>query len=86
VATHDAWAISKSDPGNDTTAEEFLEEMLDNAARDWFRSLEPVYDDLIRYLGDDAEFGPFVHEIKARWRRQLEECEVKSVWPKFVLG
>jgi hypothetical protein len=87
VATHDAWTVGRGDPSDFFgTDEEFLEAMLYNAARDWFRSLEPVYDDLIRYLGDDAEFGPFVHEIKARWRRQLEECEVKNVWPKFVLG
>jgi hypothetical protein len=86
VATHDAWTITKGTPGDDMTAEDFLEEMLANAARDWFRSLEPVYDDLIRYLDNDAEFGPFVNEIKAKWRRQLAECEAKDAWPHFVLG
>jgi hypothetical protein len=86
VATHDAWTVGKGDPSDFRTDEEFLETMLDNAARDWFRSLEPVYDDLIRYLGNDAEFGPFAHEIKAKWRRQLAECEANDVWPEFVLG
>jgi len=80
--------LPNSRPAHETfeTDEEFLEAVVDSAARDWFRSLGPVYDDLIRYLGDDEEFGPFVHEIKARWQRRLAECEAKNIWPKFVLG
>jgi hypothetical protein len=86
VATHDAWAIGRNEPSDSETDEEFLGNLLYNAARDWFRSLGPVYDDLIRYLGNDPEFGTFVHEIKDKWRRQLAECEAKRIWPGFELG
>lgn len=87
VATHDAWSVGRGEPSEAFgTDKEFLEAVLDNAARDWFRSLEPVYDDLIHYLADDEEFSPFVHEIKARWQRHLAECEAKAIWPKFILG
>jgi hypothetical protein len=86
VATHDAWTLGRGEPSDFGTDEEFLELMLGYAAKDWFRSLEPVYDDLIRYLGNDPQFGHFVHDLKAKWRRQLTQCEEKNVWPKFVLG
>ena len=63
-----------------------LRRALDEAAKDWFESLDPVYDDLIRYL-DDTEFSAFAHKIKARWERRLADCRAgRAKWPQFRLG
>src|SRR5207249_4441953 len=61
--------------------EALLRWALDRAAKDWFESLEPVYEDLIRYL-DDTEFSSFAHKIKARWERRRDDCHAgRREWP-----
>jgi hypothetical protein len=64
--------------------EALLNWILADAAREWFESLEVVYDDLIRYLGEDNEFGPFVRGIKKKWQRRLEACRTgREPWPTY---
>jgi hypothetical protein len=56
---------------------------LDRAAKEWFTSLEPVYDDLIRLLAG-TEYELFAHGIKATWRKRLDACQGGTApWPTF---
>ena len=48
-----------------------LDRAIAASGEEWLRGLGGVYDTLIGYLGDDPTFGPFVHEIKARWQARL---------------
>ena len=59
---------------------------LREATREWFASLEPVYDDLICYL-EGTPYSAFAHKIKARWRQRLDDCRTgRAEWPRFRLG
>jgi hypothetical protein len=58
--------------------------ILANATREWFESLKVVYDHLIRYLGTDETYGPFVRGIKKKWQQRLSACRAgREPWPTF---
>lgn len=54
--------------------------LFEAAGEPWLRGLGGVYDQLVSDLGDDPTFGPFVHEIRERWRGRVEAKR----WPKFL--
>jgi hypothetical protein len=84
LALHDAWYMAGV---GETEHSIFTDELVGSplwtrvqiALVAWDRSLGPVYDTLIRYLGDDPEFRDWAYEIKARW------IERKTA-PRFVLS
>jgi hypothetical protein len=57
-----------------------LQCVIESAGKPWLLGLGVVYDDLIAQLGDDKTFGPFVHEIRARWETRV----AAKRWPKFL--
>ena len=85
VALHDAWLVPETLPvPDDPTAvlvgAAVLKRAIEAAGKPWLLGLGGVYDQLVSDLGDDPTFGPFVHEIRDRWRARVAAKD----WPKFL--
>jgi hypothetical protein len=91
VALHDAWQVPERLPVPEKVEDEFDESMgldgsstlknvIEQAGSVWFRGLGGLYDQLVTDLGDHGTFGPFVHEIRDRWRKRVEA----QGWPTFL--
>ena len=73
VSVHDCWMVASD-------AYPVLCDAFDAAGEPWLRALEPIYEDLIRYLGDHDTYGPWVKELQAKWQRRVAERR----WPRFL--
>lgn len=86
---HDAWSVGArvSDGGAERDGLEVLREVIEKAGREWLFALEPVYDFLLAYLGDDTKtmpestqtFGEYARDLKARWVARIGRQD----WPRF---
>jgi hypothetical protein len=85
VGIHDAWLTPDFIDGQDGL--KVLQEVLDEAAVEWFKRLGPVYTRLVDYLGDDPHYGAFVQGIKGRWERRKAEAKTDPRrWPRFAVA
>jgi len=93
ASIHDCWYVPETIrvAGVERAGIDVLAEVLQDAAREWFEGLGPVFEDLIRYLGKDTAriprpagskapwtketYGEYVHRIKAEWETRLEEAQ-----------
>jgi hypothetical protein len=88
IATHDSWFVPEtfqpagSARGHVRSGQEMLELVIWESGADWLVGLQDVYDRLVYYLGDDPTFGDFIHGIRSRWERRVQEQR----WPRFVVG
>jgi hypothetical protein len=72
VSLHDCWLISSD-------AAPALFEAVRAAGEPWLRALGPVYDDLERYVGNHPKYGPWLRNVRQRWRNRVNARR----WPKF---
>jgi hypothetical protein len=75
VSIHDAFIVPED-------AEPKLHKAVESAGELWLRTLGPVYDDLERYLGQDAKYGPWVRKLRQDWIDRVAH----QGWPKFGTG
>ncbi len=86
VELHDAWLVPETVTvalGDKTFIDEgadVLEDIITEAGRPWLEGLGPVYDRLIYYLGNNPEYGEFVHGIKDKWEERVKAQR----WPRFT--
>ncbi|WP_213538872.1 hypothetical protein [Nitrosospira sp. NRS527] len=66
VGIHDCWLVPKG-------TEKKLRESMDAAADKWFRGLGLVYDDLLRYMDSDSQFGGFFRRARRLWAKRCSE-------------
>jgi hypothetical protein len=60
-----------------------IELVLNDAAKEWFERLEPVYDWLVERL-DSSPHAEFARGIRDRWRARLETCRADpEKWPRL---
>jgi len=72
---HDCWMVPAkvSIDGEIQSGLTVLETVIKEAAKEWYAGLEPVYDDLLCYLGRDPDFGHVIRRAKERWRQRVKE-------------
>jgi hypothetical protein len=71
VSIHDSWLIPED-------AQPALRKAVDAAGEPWLRALQPVYDDLVRYLGS-TKYGDWTREKRDIWKRRVKAKK----WPIF---
>jgi hypothetical protein len=84
VALHDAWLVPETLPVPDDPEAVYdgkaaLGRAIEEAGKPWLMGLGGVYDQFVADLGQDPTFGPFVHEIRDRWRTRVKA----QGWPQF---
>jgi hypothetical protein len=79
---HDCWMVpERVIVGNDIQRGlDVLEEVITEAGEEWYTGLGPVYDDLLRYLGSDQEFGDMFRLAKEKWEMRVRD----SYSPPFL--
>lgn len=75
VSIHDAFYVAEE-------AEPRLHKAVESAGEPWLRALGPVYDDLERYLGQDAKYGPWIKKLRQQWTERVARAD----WPVFRVG
>lgn len=73
VGIHDCWMIPQrvSVSGKICSGLEVLHEVMDETAAEWYAGLGPVYQDLIRYLGDDPKYKDLVWNAYNKWKERV---------------
>ena len=51
---------------------DILREAIEKADHEWYMGLEPVYKDLLRYLGDDPRFSGSIQSAYTKWKHRVK--------------
>jgi hypothetical protein len=76
VGIHDCWMVPEwvqtVVDGETTIAKglDVLKEVMSEADDEWYDGLGPVYDDLLIYLGNHDEYGPFIRCARDKWEHR----------------
>jgi len=75
VGIHDCWMVPQrvSISGEICDGLDVLHQAMDEASVEWYAGLGSVYQDLIRYLGDDAQFGNLIMTAYHKWQERVSK-------------
>ena len=75
VGIHDCWLVPEkvSVGGLERKGIDILREAIEKADHEWYMGLEPVYKDLLRYLGDDPRFSGSIQSAYTKWKHRVKD-------------